>query len=162
MRPNPRAIQDPPRFRAVLTQHRSLSPRGFVLLMVLLGGVSFVTGVAFAMIGAWPVLGFFGLDVAIVYLAFRLNYRDARAFEVVEVTTDALTLTTVDRRGRAQAAVFNPYWARVLLREWPDGSAELRITSHGREHAFGHVLGHDERREFADVLRRALAVARGA
>lgn len=153
--------QDPPPFRAVLTQHRSLPPRGFLLLMTLLGLVSFVTGVAFAMIGAWPVLGFFGLDVAIVYLAFKLNYRAARAYEVVEVSRERLTLTRVDTDGRHRTVELNPYWARVVLKDWPDGRADLMIASHGREHVFGRVLGHDERREFACVLRHELAQMRG-
>lgn len=66
-------------FRAVLTPHRSLSPRGFLILMSVLATVSFATGLLFASIGAWPVLGFFGLDVGIIYLAFRLNYRAGTA-----------------------------------------------------------------------------------
>jgi len=154
------ALQEPHVFRAVLTPNRSLSRSGFLVLMALLGLVSFVAGVVFAVIGAWPVFGFFGLDLALVYGAFQLNYRSGRAFEVVELTRDVLRLTRVDARGRPQAREVNPYWARVVLREWPDGRAELKIATHGRELAFGHVLNHDERREFAGVLSAELVKLR--
>ena len=43
--------------------------------MVAIGAVSFVAGVVFLLMGAWPVFGFFGLDVLLLYWAFRLNYR---------------------------------------------------------------------------------------
>lgn len=151
--------QDP--FRAVLYPHRSLSPRGFLILMSAIGGVSFVTGFAFLLIGAWPVLGFFGLDVALVYVAFKLNYRAARAHEVVELTPDLLTITRVTPAGASQRFEFNPYWTRVRLAQSPDGRTDLKIASHGREFSFGRLLNDDERRDFAQTLERALFAARG-
>ena len=128
--------------------------------MLFLGGVSFVTGVAFWLMGAWPVFGFFGLDVLAVYIAFKINYRDGLAHEVVELTPDILKLTRVAPTGRRQSFDFNPYWVRVRLAEWPDGRANLSLTLHGRDFEFGHLLNHDERREFAKVLERALSRAR--
>src|SRR5262245_7349923 len=89
-------------FRAVLHSHRSLGPKGFLILMLALGAVSFVTGVVFLSMGAWPVTGFFGLDVLLVYLAFKLNYRAARAYELVELTPAALRLTQVAPSGRSK------------------------------------------------------------
>ena len=148
-------------FRAVLHAHRSLSQRGFLILMSFIGGVSFVTGVAFWMMGAWPVFGFFGLDVLAIYFAFKINYRDGLAHEVVELTPDILKLTRVAPTGGRQSFDFNPYWVRVRLAELPDGRTNLSLFSHGRNFEFGHLLNHDERREFAKVLDRALSRARG-
>jgi len=148
-------------FRAVLAPHRSLSPTGFLLLMLALGLVSFVTGVAFLMIGAWPVLGFFGLDVALVYLAFRLNYRSGRLYETVEIEDGAMTLTRVHPSGRTESFDFNPYWVRVSLKEGRWGSSDLRLASHGRELSFGRFLTDEQKLEFADTLRSALVAARG-
>lgn len=149
-------------FRAVLHPHRSLSPRGFLILMSAIGAVSFVTGLAFLMMGAWPVLGFCGLDVALVYVAFKLNYRAGRAHEIVELTPDILRVTRVAAGGTSQRFEFNPYWARVKLAQWPDGRTDLKIASHGREFSFGRLLNDDERRDFAAALQRALLNARGA
>ena len=68
-----------PIFAAVLKPHRSLSSTGFMLVMMALVACSFTAGLAFWLMGAWPVVGFFGLDILLVQLAFRLNYRAARA-----------------------------------------------------------------------------------
>lgn len=149
-------------FRAVLHAHRSLSQRGFLILMCFLGGVSFVSGVAFWAMGAWPVFGFFGLDVLAIYFAFKINYRDGLAHEVVELTPELLKLTRVAPTGRRQSFDFNPYWVRVRLAELPDGRTNLSLASHGRTFEFGHLLNYDERREFAQVLERALSRARGS
>jgi uncharacterized membrane protein len=148
-------------FRAVLTPHRSLGPTGFIVLMAALAGISFATGIAFLLIGAWPVLGFFGLDVALVYVAFKLNYRSGRLYETVELTPAKLTWTRVHPSGRREQFDCNPYWARVNLREWPDGRTDLRLIAQGKELVFGRFLTDDERRQFASALRGALVDARG-
>lgn len=147
-------------FRAVLYPHRSLSPRGFLILMVALGAVSFCIGIAFLMKGAWPVLGFFGLDVLIIYIAFKLNYRSGRMHELIELTPDLLTVTRVEPSGRSRRFEFNPYWVRVLFSEEVDGRTRLSLTSHGRHFEFARFLNDEERRDFAGVLAGALAHAR--
>ena len=79
---------DPPEpaiFSALITPHRSLGSTGFLMLMLLVGGISFVAGLVFVIAGAWPVMGFFGLDVLLIYWAFRVNYRRARAYELARM-----------------------------------------------------------------------------
>ncbi len=115
MNENDSVKQDDGAFRAVLHQHRSLSPTGFLILMSLFGGVCFVTGIVFLAMGAWPVFGFFGFDVALVYLAFKLNYRAGRLYETVELSREMLRVTRVHPSGKRENFDFNPYWVRVLL-----------------------------------------------
>jgi uncharacterized membrane protein len=152
---------EPEAFRALLTPHRSLGPAGFLILMAALGVVSFIAGVAFLLMGAWPVLGFFGLDVLLIYVAFRLNYRSGRLYETVELTPARFTLTRVHPSGRQERFDCNPYWARVSLRQWPDGRTALSVVSQGRELAFARFLTDRERRDLAEALKEALLVARG-
>jgi uncharacterized membrane protein len=101
---------DPKIFSALLTPHRSLGPTGFLIFMACLGGLSFVSGIVFVSIGAWPVFGFFGLDVLLVYLAFRANYRSARAYEEVTVTASELTVRKVNHHGGVRQWTLNPLW----------------------------------------------------
>jgi uncharacterized membrane protein len=155
----PSATQQGP-FRAILHPHRSLGPTGFLILMLAIGGASFVTGMVFLLMGAWPVFGFFGLDVALVYIAFRLNYRAGRLYETVELTPEALTVTRVHPSGKRESFDFNPYWVRVLLAQSAHGRTELRLALHGREFVFGHFLTEDERRDFSNALTGALIAAR--
>lgn len=148
-------------FHAVLTPHRSLGPKGFVILMSAVAGVSFVAGFAFLLMGAWPVFGFFGLDVALVYLAFKLNYRSGRLYETIDLTPARFLLTRVHPSGRTEQFDCNPYWASVRLREWPDGRTDLRVVERGKALFFGRFLNDDERRELAAALKTALFQARG-
>ena len=69
---------EPPIFSAVITPHRSLSSTGFLIVMLCIGALSFASGVVFLILGAWPVFGFLGLDVLLVYWAFRANFRADR------------------------------------------------------------------------------------
>lgn len=147
--------------RFILYPHRSLSPRGFVILMVFVSSVSFAAGMAFLLMGAWPVCGFFGLDVGLIYLAFRLNFRDGRMYETIDVSPERLTLTRVDQHGHKDVVDFNPYWARVrLLQTAPDGRTTVSLAAEGREVTFGHFLTDEEREALAQGLTEALLGAR--
>lgn len=150
-------------FAARLSPHRSLGPIGFNLLMMAIAGVSFVAGLAFWLMGAWPVVGFFGLDILLIQLAFRLNYRAARAYEHVEVTRDSLTVRKVSASGRARVYSFNPYWARLEIDRRPDRLISgLRIASHGNRLEIASFLGPEERESFSSAFSAALAQARSA
>src|SRR5207253_6342718 len=104
---------EPTLFSAVLTPHRSLGAAGFLALMALLSALSFAAGLLFYLIGAWPVVGFLGLDVLLVYWAFRVNYRAAAAFEEVTVTPSELRLRRVSHRGQSREWTFNPLWTTL-------------------------------------------------
>ncbi len=148
-------------FRCVLKPHRSLSKRGFMIFMGVICGLSFIAGIVFLALGAWPVMGFFGLDVALVYLAFKLNYRAARAVEMIEVTRDELIVTRISANGRQRAETrLSPTWARLEATEAPDGSVGLALASHGRRVPIARDIGSDQRRAFAVALSAALRLVR--
>jgi uncharacterized membrane protein len=122
--------------------------------------VSFGTGLLFYMLGAWPVIGFMGLDVALIYIAFRLNYRAARLYETVDLTPAALTVTRVQPSGKAQVWNFNPYWVRLKLNERIGRSTELSLASHGNRLIFATFLTDLEREDFAQALSAALSASK--
>jgi uncharacterized membrane protein len=152
--------QKEPLFSALLTPHRSLGPKGFMVLMTAVCLVSFGTGLMFYIMGAWPVIGFMGLDVALIYIAFKLNYRAGRLFETVDLTPEALTVTRVEPSGKAQSWSFNPYWVRLNLDERIGQSTELSLASHGNRLVFASFLSDPEREDFAQALRAALSAAK--
>jgi uncharacterized membrane protein len=161
-KPAPQDPSRPPQFSAVLTPHRSLSPKGFIVLMAAVCAVSFSTGLFFYLLGAWPVIGFMGLDVALIYLAFKLNFRALRLYETVDLTEDALTVTRVAPSGKEQSWRFNPYWVRLSLQPRAGRSSELSLASHGKRLVFASFLSDAEREDFAAALRAALTSARNA
>lgn len=157
--------QEPSAFRAVLRPHRSLGPKGFLVLMAILSLISFTAGLVFFFMGAWPVFGFLGLDVFLVYLAFRANYRAANAYEQVTVTASELTVRKVTPLGRVrQEWTANPLWVRLqqdIHEEF--GVERLFLISRGERLAIAGFLGPEEKKSFAMALSQALFEAkRGA
>jgi uncharacterized membrane protein len=152
---------EPTIFSAVITPHRSLGQVGFMVLIVVFGVVSFISGMAFLLIGAWPVFGFFGLDVLLLYWAFRLNYRYAAEYEQITVTPSALKVRKVSHRGRAREWELNPLWVKldkVVHEEF--GIERLLLVSRGKQLVIANFLGPGEKASFAQALSHALGEAR--
>jgi uncharacterized membrane protein len=152
---------EPTLFSAILTPYRSLGGTGFLVLMLLVSAVSFAAGLFFFLLGAWPIIGFLGLDVLLVYVAFRANYRAAAAYEQVTMTPSALTVRRVSHRGEVAEWTLNPVWVR-LDREVHEefGIERLFLVSHGRRLPIAAFLGPHEKAEFALAFSAALTQAR--
>ena len=152
---------EPAIFSAIITPHRSLGSTGFLILMLAIGALSFASGVAFLLLGAWPVFGFLGLDVLLVYVAFRANYRAARAYEEVTVTATELTVRKVSHRGAVREWTLNPLWVqldRIVHKEF--GIERLFLVSRGRRLSIAAFLNPDEKASFAQALASALGEAK--
>lgn len=152
---------DEPFFRALLMPHRSLGRTGFAILMgALLFGWA-VTGAIFLSHGAWPIFGFFGLDVLLVYVAFRVNYRAARARELVSVSRTSLDITKIAPSGRTEDHHFNPFWARFsIARQEEIGITGMAVEGQGKNVSIGSFLNPDDRESFATAFAGALAKAK--
>lgn len=144
-------------FYALLEPHRSLSPLGFLLLMGAICCFSGAAGLFFFLAGAWPVVGFLGLDVLLIYLAFRANYRSARMFERLSLTPRHLRVQRVSPSGQTREWQFQPTWLKVEIDEPPEPDSPLLLRSHGRSLKIGAFLTAEERLNLAQALRRALA-----
>ena len=111
--------------------------------------------------GAWPVFGFFGLDVLAIWWAFRVNFRSARAHEEITVTPSELRVRRVSHRGHVAEWVLNPLWVRLDQTGDPEfGIERLYLVSRGRRVSIGHFLGPDEKASFAKALLAALQAAK--
>ena len=161
MTPDNGLAPEPTLFSAILTPHRSLNGVGFLAVMVAIGGLSFASGILFLVLGAWPVIGFLGLDVALVYWAFRVNYRAANAYEEVVVTSSELKLRKVSHHGKVAEWSFNPLWVK-LDREVDEeyGTARLFLVSRGRRLPLAGFLSPGEKESFAAALGAAIGEAK--
>jgi uncharacterized membrane protein len=148
-------------FSALLTPHRSLNRTGFLVVMAFVSVVSFTAGLAFLLMGAWPVLGFFGLDLLAIYWAFRINFRRAKASEEILVTPSELRLRRISHRGHVMEFVLNPLWVRLDRKIQAEyGIEKLYLVSKGRHIAIAGFLSPEEKASFANALAAALQTAR--
>jgi uncharacterized membrane protein len=152
---------EPRLFSALLTPHRSLNQTGFLLLMGFISIVSFIAGVIFLSMGAWPVFGFFGIDVLVIYWAFKVNFHRAAAYEEISVTPSALHVRRVTHLGAVSEWTFNPLWVRLDIKTHEEfGVERLALVSRGRSLGIASFLGPDEKQSFAKALTAALSAAR--
>ncbi len=157
----PSQAYEAPLFDARLNPHRSLGRREFRMLMVATFVASALVSLPFYLTGAWPVVGFLGLDVAALYLAFRANFRSARAYEELRLTSLELLFARVSRRGARREWRFNPSWVRFERIDHHEfGTQRLSLISGGRRLEVGAFLGPDQKADLATRFSRALALAR--
>lgn len=152
---------DEPFFKALLTPHRSLGRTGFLLLMGALVAGWGAVGLFFLAAGAWPVVGFFGLDILALYIAFRLNYRAARAREEVSVSRTRVAIRKTAPSGRTEEHRFNPFWTRFSVARHDEiGITGMAVEGQGQRVPLGGFLNPDDRESFASEFARALASAK--
>jgi uncharacterized membrane protein len=130
--------------------------------MAVVCAAGFAAGLLSVLAGAWPVAAFLGLVMALIYIAFRINYRHGRVYETLALTRRDLTVRRVDHRGRVASWRFQPTWLQILIDDPPRHHSQLVLRSHGRNLVIGAFLTPAERLDLAGALRRALARAKCA
>lgn len=152
----PEPDADPSAFDAILYPNRSLPNAGFIAVMIIVVSVNFTLGLVFFSLGAWPVLGFCGLDVLLVWLAFRLSYRQGRLRERVTLGPDYLNVSRVLPSGHETRWRLQPAWTRVYVDNPEEHEARVRLVSKGRTLILGAFLSPTERAAFGARLRREI------
>tara|TARA_R110002094_G_scaffold505_1_gene2476 strand:- start:76 stop:780 length:705 start_codon:yes stop_codon:yes gene_type:complete len=145
---------------AELAPNRSLPNPAFKVLILTVAGVSFLSGILFVSMGAWPVMPFFGLDALLVWFAFRVSYRDGRLREYVRVDARDIEVTRQHPTGHVRRYRLPTGWARLQHLNAGKHDAQVAIGSHGRWLVLGAFLSPKERDEFAAALGDAIGRAR--
>lgn len=150
-------IDDNVLYSAVLRPNRSAGRRAAMIVVGVAAVIWLLVGLAFLVLGAWPILPFFGIEVLLLAGAFHLNQRAGSALEAIVLTRSALTVRRIDHWGKQSRESFPPNWLQVNLEPLDEGrSNRLELRSHGRSTIVASFLLPDERRELANALRRAL------
>jgi len=143
----------------LLTPHRSLSRHGFLLVMGAIAALNLIGGTVFWLLGAWPVVGFMGLDVLLIWWAFKANFAAARRAERIEVTDQELILERLFPGRPPQESRFVRGWVRVELEEDKEREliGRLYLNSRHTRTEIASFLGPAERKSLASALKQALA-----
>lgn len=156
-------INDLPVFSAELHPYRSLGRNGHRIFFIIAGALTLAHMAVFMMSGAWPIVLFFGLDFLVLFGAFWLNNRAAKAREVILLSRTNISIRKISPSGRETEHVFNPLWARFLVSHKAKiGITAMHVRGNGRETDVGTFLPLDDRERFASAFSGALArVKRG-
>lgn len=139
-----------------LSPSRSLSPRGFAALMFVAGAISGVAGVHFYLKGAWPIMGFFGLDLAVLYWAFKASYKQGMLTERIQLSASDLTIERSQPGRKSQAWTMHPSWVQVSVDDPEEHTATLKLRDRSTAIELGRFLPPRERAQVADVIRDGL------
>ncbi len=151
-------------FSATLTPYRSLSQRGFIVLMVLFGGTCFLMGIFYIIIGAWPVLIFLGFDVLFIYLALKINYKSGKVHEEIILRADSLIIRRFSMHGACQEYQLNPFWTKLHIDRDDEQLATKIMVLHKNKDPLllGHFLNPDDKTSFAQAFQKAFNKAKNA
>ena len=139
-----------------LYPYRSLNKTGFFILMFSLGFVSFVAGIIFMIKGAWPVFGFFGLDVLLVYIFFKINFRSGKKKEILILTKNQLIIEFYNSKKISKTYYLNAHWLQIRLSKLKNEMSKLKISSKNKSIIIGSFLRYQEKIDVVKSLKKAL------
>ncbi|WP_419815731.1 DUF2244 domain-containing protein [Glacieibacterium sp.] len=140
-----------------LRPNRSLDRRHARWLIIGVGGVFLLGGLRFLVVGAWPVIPFMVIDVALLWWALRASYRSGRAYEAVRLDEVSLTVRKVSHMGRERRFRLEPYWAKAQLERLSTDENRLSVASRGVSVTVGQCLSPAEREAVHAVIVDGLA-----
>ena len=139
-----------------LYPYRSLNKTGFFILMFSLGFVSFVAGIIFMIKGAWPVFGFFGLDVLLVYIFFKINFRSGKKKEILILTKNQLIIEFYNSKKISKTYYLDAHWLQIRLSKLKNEMSKLKISSKNKSIIVGSFLRYQEKIDVVKSLKKAL------
>ena len=143
-----------------LWPHRSLSQRGFLILLIILGSLAFVIGLGFFLIGAWPVIGFMGLELLVLYIVFRLNYRDGKQSEQLLIHAKGLDLIRISPIGTQTRTSFSSHWLTAEIIPQKGKRKILALRHHQDSHEIGAFLPPAEKTKIHNLINERIMAAR--
>lgn len=150
-----------PLFAARLTPHRSLSPGGIRMVVAILVALTVLPALIFYSFGAWPVLGFMGLDVLALYWALSRSFREGQRYEQVTLWSDKLEILQVSPKGDEHPESFSPDSVRLIIeRDFDERTVKITLRNAERDLVIGAFLNPDDKSSFAKVFGTALKKAR--
>ncbi len=144
-------------FRTVLKPRRSTTRAHLNTVILVFAIVSIPASVVFAIIGAWPVSGFLGLDVVLLAVFLRYHHWVGRSREIIELSHQVLTIKRNDHWGRQRSWQLDPHWLRVHLEELDEHRNRLELRLRDRAFDIGSFLSTEEKAGLATTLRQELA-----
>jgi uncharacterized membrane protein len=143
-------------FEAMIVPHRSLSPRGLAVVIVLISCLSALIVLRFWLIGAWPVAGFGVVEIGLAIFLLRLNASRARASELILLSENRVRIVRTDRRGHRQQCDLPVGWLNAVLEDSPGRVPRLLLVAHGVREEIAAMLGETEKRDLWVALCESL------
>lgn len=131
-------------------------------MVALYASLAAIPAIYFYATGAWPVVGFLGADIVLLWWALSASRRSGRAYEEVTLWPDRLEIRHVTARGVERQHDFNPFWVRLEVeRDYEDRVTSLVLRNRAERLEIGAFLNPDDKASFARAFGQELSRARG-
>ena len=146
---------------AEIKPNRSLSERGFVILISVITVANVASAAVFVRMGAHYVVPFLGIDLLAVVVAFLASFKAGRVIERVQVSAAEVRITHETPKDCRVVWESPTAFTRVTTeRDEEDRVMALRLALSGRETPVAAALSPGERGEFAKALQEAISKAK--
>lgn len=140
-------------FRVTFKPNSALTPAGKQKVVALLTIIPCLVGLGFAVIGAWLILPFVGLEIVALGYAFYYINNHENDYESITIDGDSLVVQRSIAQQISQQVV-NPYWVKVVRHELANGELHLYLQSHGKDIEVGRYLTRKQRELLAKQLQQ--------
>ena len=145
---------------AEIRQNASLSPLGFKIILGVVVAASSLFSIFFFVIGAWPAPIFLGLDVLLIWLAFRASFRAAARKERVRVSADQVVVWLESETGRRTVWTSPTAFTGLDVEAFGQDDTKVALRMHRRRYLVGRALSPGERADLGRALDGAIRAAR--
>ena len=149
------ASDEDAQFAIVSRRNNSSSQHARLLVFGSLGLFTLLVGFSFALIGAWPVAPFAGIECIALFLAYCWLQRHDDDYELITIEGDSVVVEARDA-SKVERQKLSRHWAQVVIDESHRRRTRVFLRAHGREVDFGRLLSDDARLALAKRLREQL------
>lgn len=145
---------------AVISPNRSLSERGFIVLIAVITIANCCSAAVFVAMGATLVPIFLGIDVLAVVAAFLASFKAAKRVERICVTARDIRVTHEAPTWSKLVWESPTAFTRLAVEVEEERTVGLELQIFGRHVPVAQALSPRERGEFAKALQSAIWRAR--
>ena len=130
-------------------------------MITFVSGFGLILSIPFIVLGYWPVVGFYGLDIGLLALAFRASITASRQAEELILSPIELLVRHRYRSNMVQEWRFNPIWTRLDAEQDKElGISSITLVSRGQHIVIGQFLGPQEKSKLLVKLSSGLGQAK--
>ena len=97
--------------------NQSLTYKGLFFLMLFITIPASYIGISFYFMGAWPVLGFMGLEIILIYIAFKILFKRSESYEHILLDKTKLKIFYNNKNKTLKEIELEPTWLQVKIED---------------------------------------------
>ena len=113
-------------------------------------------GISFYVLGAWPVLGFMGFEILLIYIAFKILFYKNKFYEHIILDSEKLNILFKKKNKIIKKIELEPTWVQVKIEKIYENEDTLIVSSHGKKIILANYLIPEERLKLAGKIKSGL------